>query len=332
MENQICFDHVTKIYAQTSLPAVDDVSLEVEAGSFVVFLGPSGSGKTTLLKMVNRLYEPTSGEIRINGVDIRKPPVTELRRGIGYVIQQVGLFPHMTVAENIAVVPELVGWKRPKIDERIDELLTLVHLPPAEYRARYPSQLSGGQQQRVGLARALAADPALMLMDEPFGAIDAINRARLQDEMMHLHQRLKKTVLFVTHDVDEALRLASKIAILRAGRLVQYDTPFHILTNPANDFVRDLVGAEDAVRQLGLLSVRSVMEPLPPRAEGVFGAGEPTIPFDENLHQALSLLLRSGSEALVVTGPDGPVGLLGLDQIRKATVDHRGSQGDVSAE
>lgn len=312
--NDIIFDHVSKIYPGAGKPAVEDITLQVRGGSFVVLLGPSGCGKTTLLKMVNRLYEPTSGMICLDGVDIRQMEVTELRRQIGYVIQQVGLFPHMSVAQNIAVVPELLHWPRNKIDERIDQLLELVHLP-LEFRNRYPFQLSGGQQQRVGLARALAVDPKVMLMDEPFGAIDAITRGSLQDEMLELQRRLRKTVLFVTHDVDEALYLADEIVVLHQGRVVQHDSPCNLLGSPANDFVRELLNADDRVRQLSLLRVETAMRPLPAGAELPAGAA---IDAGDTLRSALSLLLRPGVARLAVVQNGQPVGQLTLDDLRNA--------------
>ena len=312
----IRFEHVSKQFARNGKYAVQDYSLEIEAGKFVVLLGPSGCGKTTTLKMVNRLYEPTSGAIYLDETDIYQLNVTALRRQIGYVIQQIGLFPHMTVAHNIAVVPELLGWSRSKINSRVDELLALVDLPPAEYRNRYPSQLSGGQQQRVGVARALAGDPKVILMDEPFGAIDAITRAGLQTELLNLQRQLKKTVLFVTHDVDEALCLADKIVVMRTGRIVQYDTPFNILTQPANDFVYELVGADDMVRQLGLLRVETAMKALPANYEP---ADRPTIELDDDLRHALSVLLQTGSANLTVLRQTTPVGTLSLENIRAST-------------
>ena len=312
----IRFEHVSKQFARNGKYAVQDYSLEIEAGKFVVLLGPSGCGKTTTLKMVNRLYEPTSGAIYLDETDIYQLNVTALRRQIGYVIQQIGLFPHMTVAHNIAVVPELLGWSRSKINSRVDELLALVDLPPAEYRNRYPSQLSGGQQQRVGVARALAGDPKVILMDEPFGAIDAITRAGLQTELLNLQRQLKKTVLFVTHDVDEALCLADKIVVMRTGRIVQYDTPFNILTQPANDFVYELVGADDMVRQLGLLRVETAMKALPANYEP---ADRPTIELDDDLRHALSVLLQTGSAKLTVLRQTTPVGTLSLENIRAST-------------
>lgn len=307
------FEQVSLQFPGAPRPAVDNCSCEVEAGEIVVILGPSGCGKTTLLKMVNRLYDPTVGKIYLNGTDIRQMKVTELRQQIGYVIQQSGLFPHMTVAENIAVVPKLLGWSRAKIQSRADELLTLIKLPPDEYRDRYPSQLSGGQQQRVGLARALAGDPKVMLMDEPFGAIDAITRTSLQDEILRLQRQLKKTILFVSHDVEEALRLADRILILQTGHTIQYDTPFNILTRPANTFVHDLVGADDMVRQLSLLRVETAMTNIP---ENHQPNGEPTIARHDNLRNALSLLLRTGATKLTVLDERAAVGVITLDHIR----------------
>jgi osmoprotectant transport system ATP-binding protein len=313
----IRFEHVSKRFPGASRPAVDDCSLEVEAGSFVCLVGPSGCGKTTLLKMVNRLYEPTGGTIFVEGTEIRQLPVTKLRRQIGYVIQQVGLFPHMTVAKNIAVVPQLLGWERERIAARTDELLALIGLPPEEYRSRYPAQLSGGQQQRVGLARALAADPALMLMDEPFGAIDAITRTGLQDEMARLQQTLKKTILFVTHDVEEALRLGDMIVVMRDGRIIQHGTPLSVLTQPADPFVHDLLGADDMVRQLGLLRVEETMEAIP---DGVRRVDGPTIGRHDDLRHALSLLLRTEANILTVMDGERAVGTLTLDQIHRAVL------------
>jgi len=287
----------------------------VEAGAFVTLLGPSGCGKTTLLKMVNRLYEPTGGTIVIDDTDVRQLPVTALRRQIGYVIQQTGLFPHLTVAQNIATVPTLLKWPKERIAARVDELLTLIDLQPDEYRGRYPAQLSGGQQQRIGLARALAADPGVILMDEPFSAIDAITRESLQDEMLRLQRKVRKTILFVTHDVDEALRLADKIVVMREGRVVQYDTPFNILTRPADAFVAELLGADDIVRRLGLLRVEAAMTPL---AAGTRLDGAPEVGADENLREALSALLRTDAPELIVRQGDRAVGRLALDQIRAA--------------
>jgi osmoprotectant transport system ATP-binding protein len=309
----IRFEDVFLKFPGASHPAVNGCTCEIEAGQLIVILGPSGCGKTTLLKMVNRLYEPTSGRIYLDGTDIRKIQVTQLRRQMGYVIQQSGLFPHMTVAQNIAVVPKLLGWSRVQYQARVDELLMLVELPPQEYRDRYPSQLSGGQQQRVGLARALAGDPKVMLMDEPFGAIDAITRQTLQDEILRLQRQLKKTILFVSHDVEEALRLADKIMILQNGQIVQFDTPLNILTRPANPFVYELMGADDRVRQLSVLRVETAMASVSPEYQP---RSEPAIAPHDNLRQALSLLLRTGAQKLTVLDGEDVVGILTLEQIQ----------------
>lgn len=309
----IRFDNVSKQYPQAPRPSVNGVDLDVAEGSFVVLLGPSGCGKTTLLKMVNRLIEPTTGTIWLGGQDIRQMEPVKLRRQIGYVIQQIGLFPHMSVAQNVAVVPSLLGWESERVTERVDMLLELVGLPPDEYRNRYPAQMSGGQRQRVGVARALAGDPGLILMDEPFGAVDAITRTGLQNALLDLQRQLKKTILFVTHDVEEALRLADKIVVMREGKVVQYDTPFDLLRRPADEFVHALVGADDIVRQLSMLRVAAAMEPLPPHFQQ---NGQPTVSCDENLRLALSLLLRTDQHALIVLEGKKPVGLLTLRGIQ----------------
>jgi osmoprotectant transport system ATP-binding protein len=252
--------HVSKRYGGPGAPeAVSDLSLKVESGEICVLVGPSGCGKTTTMKMVNRLVDPTSGRITIDGDDVMQLPAVELRRRIGYVIQQVGLFPHLTVAENVAVVPRLLKWSRRRTAARVDELLELVGLDAATYGGRYPAALSGGERQRVGVARALAADPPLMLMDEPFGAVDPIRRDRLQNEFLRLQQRVRKTVIFVTHDVDEAIKMADRIAILqRGGILAQYDTPEAILATPASEFVERFVGADRGLKRLSLSRVRDV--------------------------------------------------------------------------
>lgn len=309
----IRFDQVSLQFRGSAHWAVNQVSCHIEAGQLVVILGPSGCGKTTLLKMVNRLYEPTAGTIYLDGMDVRSLKRTTLRQQIGYVIQQSGLFPHMSVAQNVGVVPKLLGWSRAQIQARVDELLTLVKLPPEDYRDRYPAQLSGGQQQRVGVARALAGDPQVILMDEPFGAIDAITRASLQDEIVRLQRQLKKTILFVSHDVEEALRLADRILIMRNGHVVQYDTPFNILTRPVNSFVHDLMGADDMVRQLSLLRVETAMTNVPDHYQR---NGEPTIHRHDSLRDALSLILRTGAHHLTVLDNDTTVGVITLEHIR----------------
>ena len=250
---EIVFDHVTKRYPGRVEPAVSDLTLIVPAGEICCLVGPSGAGKTTAMRLVNRLIDFDEGDITIGGQSVRALDLTELRRGIGYVIQQVGLFPHMTVAENVATVPRLRGWEKKRIAARVDELLDLVDLPAEDYRARYPSQLSGGERQRVGLARALAADPPAMLMDEPFGALDPITRARLQHELLRIQGAVRKTIIFVTHDIDEAILLADRIAILREGGvLAQYDTPERILEHPADEFVERFIGADRGIKLLSL--------------------------------------------------------------------------------
>ncbi|HET6857145.1 MAG TPA: betaine/proline/choline family ABC transporter ATP-binding protein [Streptomyces sp.] len=252
-------ENLTKRYPGSPYPAVDNVSLEIKAGEIVIFVGPSGGGKTTLLKMINRLIEPTSGRIRIGGEDVTDMDPVKLRRKVGYAIQSSGLFPHMTVAQNIALVPKMVGWSKVRIKDRVEEMLDLVGLDPGEFRGRYPRQLSGGQQQRVGVARALAADPPVLLMDEPFGAVDPITRDHLQDELIRLQHELHKTIVFVTHDFDEAIKLGDRIAVLRdRSHIAQFDTPEAILTNPADDFVSGFVGAGAALKRLNLTRVRDV--------------------------------------------------------------------------
>jgi osmoprotectant transport system ATP-binding protein len=260
----IRLDSVSKRFAN-GLLAVDDLSFEVAAGEIAILVGPSGCGKTTVLRMINRLIEPTGGKIFLDGEDVTGVDPVGLRRRIGYVIQQVGLFPHQTIARNVATVPRLLGWDHRRIEARVDELLATVGLEPGVYRARYPAQLSGGQRQRVGVARALAADPPVLLMDEPFGAIDPITRTRLQDEFLRLQAELRKTVVFVTHDIDEAVKMGTRIALLNVGaHLEQYDTPARILGQPATEFVADFVGRDRALKRLQVTTISiSDLEPAP---------------------------------------------------------------------
>ncbi|NRD26061.1 ATP-binding cassette domain-containing protein [Frigoribacterium sp. VKM Ac-2836] len=255
----ITLDQVTKRYPGQAKPAVDGITLEIPAGKIVMLVGPSGCGKTTTLKMINRLIEPTEGRIVLGDDDVTAIDGDELRRRIGYVIQAGGLFPHMSVAANIAIVPKMLGWSKERIAARVDELLELVSLNPATYRDRYPRELSGGQQQRVGVARALAADPPVLLMDEPFGAVDPITRQRLQDELINIQHELQKTIVIVTHDFDEAVKLGDWIVIFSEGaRIVQYDTPERILAEPANEFVENFIGSGAGLKQLTLTRVRDV--------------------------------------------------------------------------
>jgi osmoprotectant transport system ATP-binding protein len=270
----IRLEHVTKRYG--SLVAVDDLDLEVDAGELCVLVGPSGCGKTTTMRMINRLIEPSSGRIWIGGEDVLALDPVQLRRRIGYVIQQIGLFPHQTISDNVATVPRLLGWSKDRVAARVDELLALVGLEPRDFRDRYPHQLSGGQRQRVGVARALGADPEVLLMDEPFGAIDPITRERLQDEFLRLQAEVRKTIVFVTHDIEEAVKLGDRIAILRQGGvLAQYDTPAAILGDPASEFVADFVGADRALKRLKVTEISAIDLQQPP-----------VIPLDQPLSEA----------------------------------------------
>ncbi|HXG75511.1 MAG TPA: ABC transporter ATP-binding protein [Gaiellaceae bacterium] len=308
---EIVFDRVTKRYPGRPEPALRELSLTVPAGEICCLVGPSGAGKTTAMKLVNRLIDFDEGDVRLGGVSVRSLDVTELRRGIGYVIQQVGLFPHMSVANNVATVPRLLGWERARIAARVDELLDLVDLPPADYRGRFPAQLSGGERQRVGLARALAADPPALLMDEPFGALDPITRARLQQELLRIQAELRKTVIFVTHDIDEAILVGDRIAILREGGvLAQYGTPEELLAHPVDDFVARFVGLD---RGLKLLSLRRLEElELGP----LDSAAAPRAPGTATLRDALGVMVGAGARSLVVVDADGrEVGTVTLDAI-----------------
>ncbi|MGO4707299.1 ABC transporter ATP-binding protein [Microvirga sp. 2MCAF38] len=291
-------EHLTKRYGAD--PIVDDVSLNVESGTITVVVGTSGAGKSTLLRMVNRLVEPTAGRVLIDGQDTMSIPEDKLRHGIGYVIQGNGLFPHRTVSENIATVPRLLGWERKRIDARVDELLDLFQLEPATFASKYPHQLSGGEQQRVGVARALAAGPNLLLMDEPFGALDPLIRSKAQADLLTIQRRFKTTILLVTHDMEEAFHLGDRIAVMDQARLLQYATPAEILVQPAHEFVERLVGtAERPFRLLSLLRVESALEP-------GHAAGQP-IDSSANLRDALSELVWSGRDALPVSDASGAI-------------------------
>jgi osmoprotectant transport system ATP-binding protein len=307
---EIVFDRVTKRYEGRTGDAVHELSFTIPAGSFCVLVGPSGGGKSTTLKMVNRLVPFDSGDIRIDGRSVKSLSVVELRRGIGYVIQNVGLFPHMTVGENVGTVPKLLGWDRKRVRARTAELLELVGLEAADAR-RYPAELSGGQRQRVGLARALAADPPLLLMDEPFGALDPITRFRLQSELRRLHREVEKTVVFVTHDVDEAIRMGDRIALLReGGTLAQYDTPDAILAHPADEFVAQFIGEDRALRRLALHTLRDVtLEP-----GSANDAGSRVSP-DTTLRNAVSVMIETGVPQVVVVEDGTELGVFKLPDV-----------------
>ena len=300
---------ITKRYDATTV--VDDVSMVIEPGTIAVIVGTSGSGKTTLLRMINRLVEPTAGTIKLDGADNRSLPGYELRRSIGYAIQGHGLFPHRTVAQNIATVPVLLGWDKARIKARVDELMTLYQLDPDAFGPRYPHELSGGQQQRVGVARALAAEPNVLLMDEPFGALDPIIRTKAQEDLLAIQKRFGTTIIFVTHDMEEAVHMGDKIAVMDAGKLVQYAKPAEILANPASAFVETLVGASE--RPFRLLSLGRVRDAV----ERGSAEGE-AIPGDASQRDALAELLWSGRPALPVKGADGkPLGRVTVDGLVK---------------
>lgn len=297
---------ITKAY--DGVRAVDDVSLTIESGEIVTVVGTSGSGKTTLLRMINRLVEPTSGAILIDGRDNRDLPGHELRRAIGYAIQGYGLFPHRTVAENIATVPKLLGWDRKRIDARVDELLALFHLEPEQFRTRMPHELSGGQQQRIGVARALAAEPAVLLMDEPFGALDPIIRGKAQDDLIVIQRKFSTTIVLVTHGMEEAIRLGDRIAVMDKGKLLQFATPAEIIAHPATDFVAELVGSDDrAFRMLSLSLVSDLTEP----------GDAPGAPIDASasLKDALAEALWSSRSALPVIRDGAIVGRVTCDSL-----------------
>ena len=300
----IRLEALTKIYAtkQGPLTSVDHVSFEVPHGETCVLLGPSGCGKTTTLRMINRLVAPSSGKIFIDGRDTDAADPVELRRTIGYVIQQIGLFPNMTVGENIAVVPHLLKWDAARIRRRAEDLLAMLALDPREFLDRYPGELSGGQAQRVGVARALAADPPVLLMDEPFGAVDPVNRELIQDEFLRMQRELRKTVLFVSHDIDEAVKMADRIAIFRSGRLEQYAPPDELLASPANDFVRGFVGSDRTLKRLRRIPVREVMS----AATRTLANGA-TVHASDDLRRVATLFLELGVDTLGCVDDSGQV-------------------------
>ncbi|WP_255681561.1 ATP-binding cassette domain-containing protein [Natrinema sp. SYSU A 869] len=331
-DTMIEFDSVTKIYSDQTV-AIEDISFEVERGTTTVFVGPSGCGKTTSMTLVNRMQDSTEGTVYYDGTDVQDLDKVDLRREIGYVIQEIGLFEHMTVSENIATVPELKGWAQSRIDDRVDELLELMDLPPATYRDQYPTALSGGQQQRVGVARALAADPDVLLMDEPFGALDPLTREELQNEFLEIQERIDTTILFVTHDINEALKMGDKIAIFDVGELVQYGSPQEILHNPANTFVKEFIGADRTLKELQITPVRDVMSEQEPTAEQTAppsvtdtegestaaladGTGYQYIAPTDTVDIALSRMIEVDTQSLPVVKDDDVVGVITESAIR----------------
>lgn len=304
----IKIEDICKRFANSEIDAVSHVNLEIEEGQIVTILGTSGSGKTTLLKMINRLYEPTSGEIYFNGEAVTKLPVNDYRRKIGYVIQQSGLFPHMTVEDNIAAVPRLLKWDEKRIKARVEELLLLIGLEPERYRKRFPRQLSGGEQQRVGLARAMASDPAVMLMDEPFGAIDAITRTGLQDELKRIQSELHKTILFVTHDIQEAFKLGDRVIIMDKGRLQQFDTPYNILFHPQNDYVRKLTSTNNLYDRLKLVHVEDIMERTDSLCENQISEGT-------DLGETLTYLVKNNLQKVGICNQERQIGIVSMSRI-----------------
>lgn len=306
---------ITKQYPGQALPAVDQLSLSIPEGEICVLVGPSGCGKSTTLRMINRMIEPTSGIIKINGSDVTDTNPDQLRMGIGYVIQQIGLLPHRTIAENIAIVPRLYKWPKDKIKKRVEELIIMMGLDLEKTRDKYPAQLSGGQMQRVGVARAMAVDPPIMLMDEPFGAVDPIARTHLQDEFLRLQKVIKKTIVFVTHDINEAIKMGDKIAIFNAGRLVQFGTPEEILTSPINSFVENFIGHDRVVKKLNLFHVEEVMQPVGSEVRrSDFKAFAQTT---SSLPDALSMLLEYDVDYLGILKGEELCGMLSFKDIRK---------------
>lgn len=333
--SMITFENVTKIYPDQTV-AIEDVSFAVERGTTTVLVGPSGCGKTTTMTLVNRLEDPTEGTVYYDGTDIAELDEIELRRDIGYVIQEIGLFDIMTAGENVAMVPGLKGWDQERIDERVDELFELMGLPPEEYRDQYPMALSGGQQQRVGVARALAADPDVLLMDEPFGALDPITREELQDEFLDIQRRIDTTILFVTHDIDEALKMGDKIAIFDVGEIVQYGTPQEILENPANEFVEDFIGADRTLKELQVTPVEEIMQDSVSEHDDrltatdsdetgtVTAAGNGGDPVSlaptDSAQVALSRLLQTDADGLPVVDDGEVAGVVTQAQIQKSVI------------
>jgi osmoprotectant transport system ATP-binding protein len=309
---KIRLENLSKRFPGQTEPAVADLSMDIPEGEIVIFVGPSGCGKTTTMKLINRIIEPTGGRIFLDGEDVTKVNPDHLRRRIGYVIQQIGLFPHHTIADNIATVPRLLGWDKKRISDRVDELLETVSMDPSTYRNRYPKELSGGQRQRVGVARAMSADPDVMLMDEPFGAIDPITRDRLQNEFLRLQEQIKKTIVFVTHDIDEAIKMGDRIAILSdQSRIAQFDTPERILVDPANDYVADFIGRGASLKRLSLSRVRDLeLSTWPTASEDASR---------DDLHRTLAASDRTA--ILILDSQRRPVQWINAEHLRRAAAD-----------
>ena len=310
-DRMITFEHISKKFADGT-EALKDINLHIEKGELLTLIGPSGCGKTTTMKMINRLIEPSGGQIYIDGKPISDQDPVELRRSIGYVIQQIGLLPHMTIAENIALIPKLKKWDKDKIDKRVDEMLNLVGLEPSIFRSRYPLELSGGQQQRVGVIRALAAEPPIILMDEPFSALDPISREQLQDELVKLQKEIQKTIVFVTHDMDEAMKIADRIAIMKDGEILQLDTPDRLLRHPKNEFVRNFIGDERMAKGQAPTAVDLMIRKVA------------TVKESRGLAEAFRLMKSDRVDSLVVTGPEQEyIGVVTLEQVQN----HYGDDG-----
>lgn len=318
----ITFKHVGKKYPD-GFVALKDIDFHIKEGELVALIGPSGCGKTTTMRMINRLIEPTSGQILINGEDIADKDPVQLRRNIGYVIQQIGLLPHMTIEDNITLVPRLNGWEKERYENKVDELLSLVGLDPEEYKSRFPSELSGGQQQRVGVIRALAAEPPIILMDEPFSALDPISREQLQDELVRLQESIKKTIVFVTHDMDEAIKIADRIAILKDGEIIQFDTPERILRHPKNDFVKGFIGEERLERG----------ENSQPTAEDLMIKKVITAKPARGLAQALKTMKTYKVDSLLITGSENQLlGIATIDDVERYYAEEDKTLGDIMSQ
>ncbi|MEK4299902.1 ABC transporter ATP-binding protein [Oceanobacillus sp. FSL W8-0428] len=313
----ISFKHVSKSYTGTE-KAVNDVNFEVEKGEIVIFLGPSGCGKTTLLRMVNRLETISEGSILINGEDIGNLNEIELRRNIGYVIQSNGLFPNMDIEENVTIVPDLLGWDKKKKHNRYKELMQLIGLDPMEYRKRFPNELSGGQQQRIGVIRALAADPPVMLMDEPFGALDPLIREKIQDEFLQIQREVKKTILFVSHDIDEAIKMADKIVLMRDGEIMQYGTPSDILIHPKNEYVSQFIGRDRAIKHLSLRTIAQLQEEIGLVEIDQSIVDSKQVNIHENLKDTLAMLLNQEADQVIVHDDNDEVqGAITIDRVQR---------------